>query len=130
MEVRRVLQLLFRHIEYCDIRITLTRLSSGRIGLDGLDGRRGGRVAGEGGRGIDSNLSTFSPPMQRLERNSHCLLADAKEAADADDDGLSVAVMVHKHVLDSAYTLLLSAHNADATELRRPPLVNRLIRHE
>ena len=106
MEVRRVLQLLLRHIEYCHIRITLARLRSGRIGFDG---RRGGCATGGGRRchrrGL-GNHSSFSPPMHRLERNSHGLLANAKEPANPDNDGLSAAVMIDKYLLDSADTLL------------------------
>jgi|BogFormECP03_OM2_1039629.scaffolds.fasta_scaffold129064_1 hypothetical protein len=43
--------------------------------------------------------------MHPLERNSHGLLANAKEAANADNDGLSAAVMIDKYLLDSADTL-------------------------
>src|SRR5271170_5551161 len=68
-EVRRVLQLLLRHIEYCHIRITLARLRSGRIGFDG---RRGGCAAGGGRRCHRRGLGNHS---------SQCILLNGTATA-------------------------------------------------
>jgi hypothetical protein len=117
------LQLRFCHIEHRHIRITLVRLRCGRIGLDGR--RRSARRRCS--RRARRDRATLGLPFHGLERHGDILRPDAEEAADTDDDGLSVAVMIDEHVLDLSDFLLVSAHDRYADELRSPPLIDRLL---